>query len=497
MKVQNGKITGGYEFKQFRGQPDSSLVVQETPEYLFVPLCSVSLGVKPLVRTGDKVKSGQIIWQDDDSISSPVHSPVNGIVKAVQKMDYPDDEILCLKIESASSEGWENVPGSGPEWKGLGKDELEKIIYLSGTSSLGAGGIPTRFKTAAVSPEEVKQIIVHYTFAEVYNPDVSLFLGDDGVKKFTEGLAILAKVMENADIHIAIGKNSSTWFQVIENALPDGLPVNFHKVKPRYPQNHDSVLLKTILDMDLPSSYRGINRGVVILGIQDVCQVCDAVVSGKPLIDRVVALGGPGFKENPHIQVKIGTSVADVSGQRLAVSDPEELRFIDNSVLSGAVLSSESPIGRNSEVLIAIEEKRGQELMFFARPGFGKDSYTNTFIAKFLPFGRKVSTNLNGEVRACLSCGFCQNVCPSGILPNVLFPYVERERLDETVIQYGIFKCIDCNLCSYVCTSKIPIASHLKKGKEELIKEAYVSEKDFINAYNLIGLGEETNEESE
>ncbi len=403
MKVQNGKITGGYEFKQFHGQPDSNLVVQGTPEYLFVPLCSVSLGVKPLVRTGDKVKSGQIIWQDNDSISSPVHSPVNGVVKAVQKMNYLDDEILCLKIESASSEGWEHVPGSGPGWKGLGKDKVEEIIYLSGTSVLGSGGIPTRFRTATISSEEVKHIIVHYTHAEVYNPDISLFLENDGVRKFTGGLAILAKVMENADIHIAIGKNSSTWFQVIENALPDDLSVNFHKVKPRYPQNHDSVLLKTILDMDLPSSYRGINRGVVILGIQDVCQVWDAVVSGKPLIDRVVALGGPGFNENPHVQVKIGTSVADVSGQRLTVSEPEDLRFIYNSVLTGAVLSSESPIGRNSEVLVAIEEKRGQELMFFARPGFGKDSYTNTLIAKFLTFVRKLTTNQNAEVRASLS----------------------------------------------------------------------------------------------
>ncbi|MCF6335379.1 MAG: 4Fe-4S dicluster domain-containing protein, partial [Spirochaetales bacterium] len=422
---------------------------------------------------------------------------VNGVWKSVQKMNYLDDEILSLKIESASSEGWESVPGSGSEWKKLGKDEIEKILYLSGTSALGAEGIPTRLRTAVISPEEVKHVIVHYAFAEVYNPDISLFLDNGGARKFTEGLAVLAKIMDQAEIHIAIGRNSSTWFQVIENALPDDLSVQYHRVKPKYPQNHDSVLLKTILDLDLPTSYGGMNRGVVIMGIQDVCQVYDAVVTGKPLVDRIIALGGPGFKDHSHRQVKIGTTVADIAVNNLSFDDPEDLRFIDNSVLTGSTLSPESPIGRNSEVLVALEEKRGQELMFFARPGFGKDSYSNTFAAKFLPFTRKVSTNLNGEVRACLSCGFCQNVCPGGILPNILFPYVERKMLDETVIQYGIFKCIDCNLCSYVCPSKIPVASHLKEGKKELLSEAFVSEKDFINAYNLIGLGEATDEESE
>ncbi|RLD29184.1 MAG: hypothetical protein DRI73_11090, partial [Bacteroidetes bacterium] len=156
----------------------------------------------------------------------------------------------------------------------------------------------------------------------------------------------------------------------------------------------------------------------------------------------------------------------------------------------------DSFIGKNCEVLIALEEKRGQDLMFFAKPGFKKDSYSNTFLAKIIPFKKDINTNLNGEHRACLSCGFCQNVCPAGILPNVLFPYVERDRLDETAVQYGIFKCIDCNLCTYVCTAKIPIAAYLKEGKKKLLEDAYVKEDDFISSYNLIGVREAQNNET-
>ena len=492
MKVLNGKIPGGYEFKQFKGQPSSELVVFNLPKHIFVPLERVDLGVKPLVHTGEIVKSGQIIWQDDMSISSPVHSPADGIVESVSKMDSPDGQIHVVQIASSDLESgtdtYQKVPGFTSNWIKLPKGELEKIIYLSGTAALGSGGIPTGYRSSAIEPSEVQHIIVHATDAEVYNPDISIFLEDDGAKQFTEGLSILARLMDQASVHIAISNNTSTWFQVIDNAVSDDLPITYHKTKPKYPQNHNSMLLKTVLGIDLPSTHKGINKGVVILSVQDVCQIYEAVVEGKPLMERVIAIAGPVFNKSLHLYVKIGTPVSDISNGRLLTEDKKDVRFIKNSLITGEVLNFETPIEKNTDILIALEEKRGQDLMFFAKPGFKKDSFSNTYLAKVLPFKKNINTNLNGEHRACLSCGFCQKVCPVGILPNVLFPYVERDRLDETAVQYGIFKCIDCNLCTYVCTAKIPIAAYLKEGKKKLIEDTYVKEDDFITSYNLIGV---------
>ncbi len=491
MKVLNGKISGGYKFKQFKGQPSPKLSVMELPKNLFVPTGKIDSGIKPLVRSGDTVTMGQIIWKDDSSISSPVHSPVNGTVESIKKQDSPNGQISVVKISSTNSDKFEKVPGFTTEWKKLSNKELEQLVYLSGTGSLGSGGIPTEFKTSVINPLEVEHIIVHATDAEVYNPDISLFLKDEGAAKFTEGLSILSKIMDKASVHIAMSENTNTWFQVIDNTVSDNLAISYHKTKSKYPQNHDSVLVKTVLNLDIPAGYKGINKGVVILGIQDVCQVYEAVVEGKPLIERIVALAGPVFNDNFHIKLKIGTSVSDLSAGKLVLEDKEDIRFITNSILTGETINYDSCIEKNCEVLIALEEKRGQDLLFFAKPGFKKDSYSNTFLAKIIPFKKDINTNLNGEHRACLSCGFCQNVCPAGILPNVLFPYVERDRLDETAVQYGIFKCIDCNLCTYVCTAKIPIAEYLKEGKKKLIKDTYVKEEDFITSYKLIGMNVE------
>jgi Na+-translocating ferredoxin:NAD+ oxidoreductase RnfC subunit len=80
-------------------------------------------------------------------------------------------------------------------------------------------------------------------------------------------------------------------------------------------------------------------------------------------------------------------------------------------------------------------------------------------------------------------------VCPVGILPNLLHRYVRREIIDENLQQFGIFKCIDCNLCTYVCPSKIPLAALMKSGKAMLSEEGLSDDERIKNEFALKGIG--------
>jgi Na+-translocating ferredoxin:NAD+ oxidoreductase RnfC subunit len=88
-------------------------------------------------------------------------------------------------------------------------------------------------------------------------------------------------------------------------------------------------------------------------------------------------------------------------------------------------------------------------------------------------FQKKCGTNVHGELRPCIFCTFCEEVCPAGIIPHFLFHYVEKDIIDDTLLKYRIFDCIDCNLCSYVCPSKIPVAQFIKEGKAKLLDEGF------------------------
>jgi electron transport complex protein RnfC len=48
---------------------------------------------------------------------------------------------------------------------------------------------------------------------------------------------------------------------------------------------------------------------------------------------------------------------------------------------------------------------------------------------------------------------------------------VKRDVIDELILRYRIVDCIDCNLCTYVCPSKIPVAALIREGKARLAAE--------------------------
>ena len=177
--------------------------------------------------------------------------------------------------------------------------------------------------------------------------------------------------------------------------------------------------------------------------------------------------------------------------KKYGISDVEEgtYRYVCNSLLTGPTVSdTQLPVTRTCTSVYAIKEARTTELFSFASPGFTKDSYSNTFPSFLPPFRKQLDTNIHGEVRACLSCSFCVDACPVRILPNLIHRYVERDLVEENLQELGIFRCIDCNLCTYVCPSKIPVADLIKKGRAMLRNDGISDDATYRAEFALKGI---------
>ena len=83
---------------------------------------------------------------------------------------------------------------------------------------------------------------------------------------------------------------------------------------------------------------------------------------------------------------------------------------------------------------------------------------------------REATTSQNGEERACVQCTKCIDVCPVGLMPNLVFKAAlegDIERMERVFIH----DCIDCGLCTFVCPSKIELGQHIEDGKALIAKE--------------------------
>ena len=289
---------GGFRFKNYTGQTQPILQESKIPSQVIIPLRQgFGTEVKPLVKIGDSVFAGQIIGRDDHSISSPIHSSVNGIVEGIKRMNYFKREITMVLIRTTnfSCEIPRLSAHSGQWWK-LTNEQIEELIYLSGVSSLDREGIPTHFKSSIISPDDVKHLIIHGVGSEPYNISLDLLLEGKNLLNFFEGIKILKRIIPKCKVHLGINTHKRKLIEQLVKLSSELEWLDIYPLEPKYPQGYDETLVPTILGQKFPYGYSAANIGVVVLNIQAVLAVFSAVVEGKPLIERIIALCGPLFK---------------------------------------------------------------------------------------------------------------------------------------------------------------------------------------------------------
>ena len=460
---------GGYEFINFEGQPRDILEETKVPLRVTIPLRQGFGGEGDcLVKAGEGVLAGQIIGHSEYGVSSPVHSSINGVVEEIKRINYFKRDCLMVSIKGDGSSRYQKLPGALNNWESLTPEEIEKILYLSGVTALDREGIPTRMRSSIILPKEAKSLIVHGVGSEPYNVSPEFLLKGKNILNLIEGIKILRKIMPHARVSLALNSHSRKILEEIKKLTSAYDWLELYPLEPKYPQGYDEMLVPTILKQKFPYGYSAANVGAVILNLQAVLLSYEAVVEGKPLIERTIALCGPAFKEPRHIKVRIGTPLKEVVEGR--IKEGFSPRFVLNGLLAGFELKDLSlPVDKTYSQIIGLAENRARKFLSFLNPGFKSDSHSNTFMAKLSPRIQKTcDTNKHGEERPCISCNYCEEVCPVEIIPHLLVKYVQCNILDETLMNLRIFNCIECGLCSYVCPSKIPLAKQIREGQEKL-----------------------------
>ena len=491
MSISHKSFSGGFRFKDFQGQPDKKVKDIGLPPEVVIPLKQgFGYEVLPIVKPGDNVKAGQVIGIDKESLSSPVHSSVNGTVKEITKIDYYIKKINAIKIISDGTDDWQALEGSRLDWEKLSPSEIKSLLYMSGVTSLDKDGIPSDNKSSVIMPVDVEDVIIHSADSESYNLSLPVLFKGKRLFNFVDGIKILKTAMPKAKFHLVLNRFEKELIEELDKITSRLEWINVYSVIPKYPQDYNEVLVPSILGKKFPYGYSAANILVVVLNVQTVLHAFDAVALGKPVIDRTLALCGMGWNENVHIKTRIGTSVDFITDRFLKTKD--EYRIVLDSLLTrNAITDTSLPVKRTDSLLISVIENTKREFFAFMRMGAHKGSYSKTYLSSLIPNASiHCDTNIHGNERPCISCGFCEEVCPVKIIPHLLYKYSINNMIDERLMNYGVFNCIECNLCNFVCPSKIKILESIKEGQEKLINTGCDNSTCILPYFDLSGLDE-------
>ena len=476
-------LHGGFKFRRYLGQPGAESAALSLPGRVVIPMLQgFGVPLTPSVKPGDKVKAGQVIGRDDGTVSSPVHASVSGMVMAVSDITVDGRKVPAVTIDGDGSTESPRLDGHSTDWQRLAPEKLEELLYLSGVTGLAREGFPTKFRSSVIGPADVRHLIVLIPGADAFNVRPEVLVPDPD--RFTAGVGILARVLPRARVHIAASGNAAS----VLHTLPRTDGWTYQALSDKYPQDATELLVMRALGTDFPFGYAAANIGVVIADAGAVAAAWDAVVGGKPITERTIALSGPGFELPTHMRVRVGTPVERVVDGRLK-SVP--VRLVRNSLLAGIEVTDRSqPVLRTDSQIIAALAGAERKPFAFARPGLHTDSFSRSFVPAWLSTGIVANTNRNGDERPCIQCGWCARVCPVRIIPHLITRMATRLGVSEALLNLNVFNCIDCNLCTFVCPSKLPLAQQIFVAKEQLLEIGCDNSSCVLKKFDVRGIEE-------
>ena len=380
---------------------------------------------EPLVKVGDHVKVGQKIGAKAGFISANVHSSVSGEVIAIEERVHPATRGgLSVVIRSDHKDTLDESVQPKGSLESLSREEIVSIVEEAGIAGMGGAGFPTSVKLNPGKPIDAvlinacecepmitadHQLLLHY-------PDEVIF-----------GLRAVMKAVEAPKGIIVIEDNKPDAIELYQ-AKCEGLEdIEVTVARTKYPQGAEKMLIKRVMGRMVPSGGLPADVGAVVSNVSTVKAISDAIQLGMPLIERVVSVTGECVKAPGNYLIKIGTSCAEVLERCGGVPEGDVTFKMGGPMMGIPIPSVDVAVIKGTNGIIAYETDHSQEV-------------------------------------ECIKCGRCVDVCPMELSPLYFARYLKDGNI-QGLKDMNIMDCMECRCCEYICSSKIPLVTKIKEGK--------------------------------
>ncbi len=404
---------------------------------------------KLLAKEGDRVKAGSPLFFNKLQPDVQFPSPVSGKVTTVNRGERR--KILEVVVEADSKMEYEDFGRGEPN--DMSREEVTNKLLESGLWAF----LRQRPYSISANPKDVpKSIFISGFDTAPLAPDNDVLVKGER-ENFQRGIDALSKLTDGT-IHLNLNADypPSDVFTGVKG-------VQHHYFKGPHPAGNVGVQINRI---------DPINQGDVVWYVypQDVITIGRLFEKGIYDASKIIALTGSEVEKPLYHRVLRGASIDKLVQDNVKKGD---LRYISGNVLTGKQINSEGYVGFFDDQVTVIPEGRYHEFFGWAMPGFNKYSTSRSFFSWLQP-NRKFSidTNLKGGERAFVISGEYEEVCPLDIFPEQLVKAIMIGDI-ELMEKLGIYEVDeeDFALCEFVCTSKTPVQSIVRKGINMMIEE--------------------------
>lgn len=384
----------------------------------------------PIVAKGDRVLVGQKIAEAGGFVSASVYASVSGTVKAIEpRRVVTGDSIMSIIVEN---DGLYEDVGFYPvaPIDKLTKEEILDAVKEAGIVGMGGAGFPTHVKLSPKEPENIEYVIANCAECEPYlTSDYRRMLEEP--EKVIEGLKIILKLFDKAQGILAIEDNKPDCIKLFRQLTKDETRISVQALKTKYPQGGERTLIYATTGRKINSSMLPADVGCVVNNVDTIVAVYNAVVQGKPLLERIVTVTGDAIENPRNYKVHLGMSYNELLEVAGGFKGTPEKVICGGPMMGFGIFDLNVPITKTSTALLALTKDEVSAM----EPG------------------------------PCINCGRCVEVCPGRVIPSRLADMAEHFDEEGFLANDGM-ECCECGCCSYICPAKRPLTQQIKSMRK-------------------------------
>ena len=403
---------------------DHADVVEISPDkQVLIPLvCYGSMELEVLVKENDKVKVGTKIAVRNDKMIIPIFSSVSGtVVKVVKNMHDMLRPVDHLVIDNDFQYELDDaIKPLDPEKASV--EELIDFMMNAGIVGCGGAGFPAYIKYKFA--KDVDTILINAVECEPYiTADYRNLI--ENLDKMIIGSLAMKKMAQAKEVVIAIKESKKDLIALVNKAITEHKGMRVALVPDVYPMGWE----RTVIYQVFKKRYERLpgEVGIVVNNSTTAISFADALLEGRPIVEKLVTVSGDAIKSPANVRVRVGTPVSQVI-EALGGYTVDEV-----TVIAGG-------------------------------PMMGKTMPNDTYVITPSTNAITVLKPVKYPSIACLRCGRCSDTCPAAIQPVRINEY-EKARDVETLVKLSAMDCIECGMCTYVCPSRLEVTEGVRRAK--------------------------------
>jgi electron transport complex protein RnfC len=387
----------------------------------------------PVVHEGQDVVRGEPVAEADGFMSVPLHAPATGVVQRIGLMPTargPKAKAIVLKLHAGASQ--DVLYGMPQDIGNMTPEQIVKAVQDTGMVGLGGASFPTHVKMTVPQGQKIDTVMVNGCECEPYLTTDHRVMLEYSMDLFA-GIRIAMKAVGAEKAIIGIEDNKPDAIAGLRDACPKDGSVTVGIMKTKYPQGAEKMMIKALLNREVPSGGFPAAVGVSVYNVATLAQLGALMPHSQGLIERVVTIAGPGIERPGNYLVALGTPLRFVLEQLGFKGDAKQL-ILGGPMMGVSVSSLDVPVTKGvSGILVLTEEEK--------------------------------AANVPKQVWPCIKCARCVQACPIHLNPSELGMLAAKRQYEKMEKEFHLNDCFECGCCTYVCPSAIPLVQYFRIAK--------------------------------